>query len=84
MLGDASAETYLEAALNGLRTERTVVVMHYSPIAATVMGEPPETFRRRLDYRRALLTRPSERRLRYSRGVLERIKRERLAGNAVR
>jgi hypothetical protein len=31
------------------------------------MGEPVETFRRRLDYRKALLTRPGERRLRYSR-----------------
>ena len=34
----------LEVALNNLRTERTVVVLHYSPIAATVVGEPPEIF----------------------------------------
>jgi Icc-related predicted phosphoesterase len=34
----------LEVGLNSLRTERTVVVLHYSPIAATVMGEPPEIF----------------------------------------
>ena len=34
----------LEVALNGLRTEKTVVVLHYSPIAATVLGEPPEIF----------------------------------------
>jgi Icc-related predicted phosphoesterase len=34
----------LEVALNSLRTEKTVVVLHYSPIAATVMGEPPEIF----------------------------------------
>jgi Icc-related predicted phosphoesterase len=34
----------LEVALNSLRTERTVVVLHYAPIAATVMGEPPEIF----------------------------------------
>src|SRR5437868_13197069 len=33
----------LEVALNSLRTEKTVVVLHYSPIAGTVMGEPPET-----------------------------------------
>jgi uncharacterized protein len=32
----------LEVALNNLRTEKTVVVLHYSPIAATVAGEPPE------------------------------------------
>src|SRR5215813_3343959 len=32
----------LEVALNNLRTERTVVVLHYAPIAATVIGEPPE------------------------------------------
>jgi Icc-related predicted phosphoesterase len=34
----------LEIALNSLRTERTVVVLHYAPIAATVVGEPPEIF----------------------------------------
>jgi Icc-related predicted phosphoesterase len=34
----------LEVALNSLRTEKTVVVLHYSPIAATVVGEPPEIF----------------------------------------
>lgn len=34
----------LEVALNSLQTERTVVVLHYSPIAATVVGEPPEIF----------------------------------------
>ena len=34
----------LEVALNGLRTEKTVVILHYSPIAATVVGEPPEIF----------------------------------------
>lgn len=34
----------LEIALNSLRTEKTVVVLHYSPVAATVVGEPPEIF----------------------------------------
>jgi len=34
----------LEVALNSLRTEKTVVVLHYSPIAATLIGEPPEIF----------------------------------------
>jgi Icc-related predicted phosphoesterase len=34
----------LEVALNGLRTEKTVVVLHYAPVAGTVMGEPPEIF----------------------------------------
>jgi Icc-related predicted phosphoesterase len=34
----------LEIALNSLRTEKTVVVLHYAPIAGTVFGEPPETF----------------------------------------
>lgn len=47
------------------------------------MGEPPETFRRRLEYRKALLSRPGERRLRYSRAGLERIRRDRLAFHAV-
>jgi Icc-related predicted phosphoesterase len=34
----------LEVALNSLRTDKVVVVLHYAPIAATVMGEPPEIF----------------------------------------
>jgi hypothetical protein len=51
------------------------------PEAAALMGEPVSTFRRRLDYRKALLTRPGERRLRYSRVALDRIKRDRLATN---
>ena len=34
----------LEISLNSLRTEKTVVVLHYSPIAGTVKGEPPEIF----------------------------------------
>jgi len=34
----------LEVALNGLRTEKSVVILHYAPIAATVIGEPPEIF----------------------------------------
>ncbi len=34
----------LEVALNGLRTEKTIVVLHYAPIVGTVVGEPPEIF----------------------------------------
>jgi len=34
----------LEVALNSLRTDKVIVVLHYAPIAATVMGEPPEIF----------------------------------------
>src|SRR5215468_8796229 len=34
----------LEVGLNSLRTGKAVVVLHYSPIAATVVGEPPEIF----------------------------------------
>jgi Icc-related predicted phosphoesterase len=34
----------LEVALQSLRTDRVVVVLHYAPIAATVMGEPPEIY----------------------------------------
>ena len=52
------------------------------PAAAAFMGEPSETFRRRLEYRKALLSRPGERRLRYSRAELERIRRDRLGGIA--
>ena len=34
----------LETALSRLRTERRVALLHYSPIAATVVGEPPEIY----------------------------------------
>jgi Icc-related predicted phosphoesterase len=34
----------LETALSRLRTERRVALLHYSPIAATVQGEPPEIY----------------------------------------
>jgi Icc-related predicted phosphoesterase len=34
----------LERALSQLRTKKTVVVVHYSPIPATVVGENPEIF----------------------------------------
>jgi Icc-related predicted phosphoesterase len=34
----------LETALSRLRTERRVAVLHYSPIVATVQGEPPEIY----------------------------------------
>lgn len=34
----------LESSLRMLRTERTVVVLHYAPVGDTVQGEPPEIF----------------------------------------
>jgi Icc-related predicted phosphoesterase len=34
----------LECAMSQLRTEKRVVVLHYSPIAGTVQGEAPEIF----------------------------------------
>jgi Icc-related predicted phosphoesterase len=34
----------LENALRSLKTERSVAVLHYSPVAETVEGEPPEIF----------------------------------------
>jgi Icc-related predicted phosphoesterase len=34
----------LEVALQSLRTDRVVVILHYAPIAATVVGEPLEIF----------------------------------------
>ncbi|MET0312262.1 MAG: metallophosphoesterase [Burkholderiaceae bacterium] len=34
----------LEAALAKLRTPRRIALLHYSPIAGTVQGEPPEIF----------------------------------------
>lgn len=34
----------LERALSQLRTDKRVVVVHYAPVAGTVVGEPPEIF----------------------------------------
>jgi Icc-related predicted phosphoesterase len=34
----------LENALRSLRTERSLAVLHYSPILGTIEGEPPEIF----------------------------------------
>lgn len=34
----------LESALQRLRTERRVALMHYAPVCGTVEGEPPEIF----------------------------------------
>jgi Icc-related predicted phosphoesterase len=34
----------LERGLSQLRTQKRVVVLHYSPVAGTVMGEAPEIF----------------------------------------
>jgi Icc-related predicted phosphoesterase len=34
----------LEVALNSLRTDKVVVVLHYAPVAATVKGEPLEIY----------------------------------------
>lgn len=34
----------LENALRSLRTERNVAVLHYAPVAETVVGEPPEIY----------------------------------------
>lgn len=34
----------LEAALARLRTARRIALLHYSPVAATLAGEPPEIF----------------------------------------
>jgi hypothetical protein len=50
--------------------------------AAAYMGEKPGTFRRRHEYRKALVSRPGERRRRYSKAVLDRINADRLAANS--
>jgi hypothetical protein len=49
--------------------------------AAKLMNEPAGTFRQRPCYRRALVSGPRERRLRFSRRALERIKADRLRAN---
>jgi Icc-related predicted phosphoesterase len=44
-LPEAIAEALkLESALAKLRTAQRIALLHYSPIQATVMGEPPEIF----------------------------------------
>ncbi len=50
--GEASIKTFvqeavddahqLETSIRSLRTERSVVLLHYAPIVDTVIGEPPE------------------------------------------
>jgi Icc-related predicted phosphoesterase len=50
--GEASIKTFVQAAVEDanliensirtLRTERSVVLLHYSPVVDTVVGEPPE------------------------------------------
>src|SRR3977135_875930 len=40
--GSIDGALRLERGLSQLRSEKRVVVLHYSPIAATVQGEPPE------------------------------------------
>jgi len=52
--------------------------------AAAFMGEPVSTFRRRPEYCKALISRPTERRRRYSRAALERIKQDRLETSGLR
>jgi hypothetical protein len=47
--------------------------------AAIYLGEPVETFRRRHEFGKVLVSRANERRLRYSRQELDRIKKDRLA-----
>ncbi len=80
----AGLEEALGAALGGAVAEEAKPDEALDlPAAAALLGEPVETFRRRLDYRKALLRRPGERRLRYSRAALERILRDRLAGNGL-
>lgn len=34
--------THIETSIRSLRTERAVVLLHYSPVVDTVVGEPPE------------------------------------------
>jgi Icc-related predicted phosphoesterase len=34
----------LERAMAQLRAQKRIVVLHYSPVVATVQGEPPEIF----------------------------------------
>jgi hypothetical protein len=42
---EASGEALkLERAISRLQTAQRIVVLHYSPIRATVKGEPPEIF----------------------------------------
>lgn len=50
--GEASVKTFvqeavedanqIETSIRSLRTERSVVLLHYSPVVDTVVGEPPE------------------------------------------
>jgi hypothetical protein len=74
----ASLEERLSSALADLRPVIPDEELELKD-AAQLMGEKPSTFRRKPEYLKARLRRPS-RRLRYSRAALERIKLDRLAG----
>jgi hypothetical protein len=78
----ADLEAELGRALEAAEPELADAVLSL-PEAASYMGEPVSTFRRRPDYLRALVSKPTERRRRYSRVELERIKRGRLEAAAV-
>jgi hypothetical protein len=64
------------------RPEEPDRVLSLSEAAAHV-GEPVSTFRQRACYRRALVSGPHERRLRFSSRALDQIKADRLGLNAV-
>lgn len=74
----ATLDLELAKALEALdRPKEADAVLSLSE-AAAFMGEPAATFRRRSEYGKALVSRPTERRRRYSRAELDRIKADRL------
>jgi hypothetical protein len=77
-LGPALMEALATAQRNAERPDETLTLAQ----AATLVGEPSETFRRRLEYRKALISRPGEHRHRYSSRALQRILADRLATNS--
>jgi hypothetical protein len=78
-LGPALGEAFAAAQRDSQKPDETLTLAQ----AATLVGEPAETFRRRLEYRKALISRPGEHRRRYSSRALQRILADRLATNSL-
>jgi hypothetical protein len=78
-LTDAAIARAFESAVEPEEPDVTLLL----PEAAAFMAEPVSTFRRRKVYWKALVSEAGERRRKYSRRVLEQIRRERLEANGM-
>jgi hypothetical protein len=76
-LGPALVEALAAAHRDSPKPDETLTLVQ----AADRVGEPPETFRKRVEFYKARISRPGEHRLRFSRREVERVIADRLASN---